>query len=404
MGRSKTQTLVYFGMLWLAGTCLRLTVLAVPPLLPAIHRDLHLTETLVGALTSLPILLLAAAAVPGSLLIARVGARRALALGLGTIALTGAVRGVGPVTPILFAMTFLMGAGIAVSQPALPSLVRQWFPDQAGRATATYSNGLVIGEIVAAALTAPLVLPLVGGSWERVLAVWSVPVLLTLAALLLVTPHVEREPGLAIRWWPDWRSGRTWQLGLILGGASASYFGTNAFLPDYLKATHHPELITAALTSLNLSQLPASLLTVAAPDRFVARRWPLFLAGGLVLVGTIGFRMEGVWVVAWAGVVGFGAGMVLVLSLVLPPLLAEPGDVHRLSAAMFTITYTCSFLGSIAGGMIWDASGIPIATFAPVAMGGVLIMILVSGLDLSAARGRARNLGEDVEPGRDALG
>src|SRR5437016_3475445 len=84
----------------------------VPPVLPAIHRDLHLDEKLVGALTGLPILLLAAAAVPGSLLVARLGARRALAVGLGLVAGAGAARGVGPSTPLLLAMTVLVGLGI----------------------------------------------------------------------------------------------------------------------------------------------------------------------------------------------------------------------------------------------------------------------------------------------------
>jgi len=95
-------------LLWLAGIDLRVTLLAVPPLIPLIHRDLHLDEKGVGALVSLPVLLLATAAVPGSLLIARLGIRGALMTGLGLVALFGATRGLGPSTPVLFASTFLM--------------------------------------------------------------------------------------------------------------------------------------------------------------------------------------------------------------------------------------------------------------------------------------------------------
>src|SRR3982074_282715 len=64
-------------LLWLGGIDLRLTMLAVPPLVPLIHRDLHLDEKGIGALVSLPVLLLAVAAVPGSLLIAKSGLREA---------------------------------------------------------------------------------------------------------------------------------------------------------------------------------------------------------------------------------------------------------------------------------------------------------------------------------------
>jgi len=74
-------------------------MLAVPPLIPQIHHELHLDEKGVGALVSLPVLLLATAAVPGSLLIARLGVRGALATGLGLVAVFGALRGFRPEHP-----------------------------------------------------------------------------------------------------------------------------------------------------------------------------------------------------------------------------------------------------------------------------------------------------------------
>src|SRR5579859_2671669 len=111
---------VTLAVLWLAGADLRLTVLAVPPVLPLIHHDLAMSEKAVGALSSLPVLLLGLGAVPGSLLIARLGARRAAILALLVVAAAGAARGLGPSLPMLFAMTLVMGAGVAVLQPALP--------------------------------------------------------------------------------------------------------------------------------------------------------------------------------------------------------------------------------------------------------------------------------------------
>nr|MDQ6919047.1 MFS transporter [Candidatus Dormibacteraeota bacterium] len=164
------------GLLWLVGNCVRLTLLAVPPLLPQIHRSLPLNEFLVGALASVPILLLATATLLGSLLIARFGARRAVLLGLSLIAAGGALRGFGPSLTTLFAMTIVMGVGIAIVQPSMPSLVALWLPRRVGVATAAFSNGLLIGEILPAALTVPWILALAGGSWESALAFWSVPV------------------------------------------------------------------------------------------------------------------------------------------------------------------------------------------------------------------------------------
>src|ERR1700685_2813100 len=88
-------------LLWLSGACLRLTVLATPPVIPLLHAELHLSETQIGWLSSLPPMLFAIAAVPGSLLIARVGLIPALLVGLALTALGGAARGAVPETTFL---------------------------------------------------------------------------------------------------------------------------------------------------------------------------------------------------------------------------------------------------------------------------------------------------------------
>lgn len=362
-----------------------MTVLAIPPLLPAIHRDLHLDEKLVGALTALPVLLLAGAAVLGSLLVARLGARHALLLGLCLVAGAGAARGAGHSITVLFLMTFIMGAGIAVSQPALPSLVRQWFPAHSGLATAAFSNGILVGEILAASLTVPFIISLVNGRWESALVVWSLPVVLTALAIVAWTPGSRPEAGaVPALWWPDWRKKQTWRLGIILGCASTAYFASNAFIPDYLKVTHHATLVAASLTSLNLGQLPASLMVAASPRLFIARRWPIVASGMVMLVAALGLYTSGSLVVIWAGILGFASAMILVLLLALPPILTAEHDVHRLSAAMFAITYTCSFSVSRLGGAVWDATSLPATAFVPVAAAGPIMIALAWGLDLGA--------------------
>src|SRR2546423_15674461 len=98
-------------LLWLGGVDLRLTLLAVPPLIPLIHRELNLDEKAVGALVSLPVVLFALAAVPGSLLIARLGVRRALAVGLAAVGGFGGLRGFGPGPPGVFGGALVLGLG-----------------------------------------------------------------------------------------------------------------------------------------------------------------------------------------------------------------------------------------------------------------------------------------------------
>ncbi|MGC2046917.1 MAG: MFS transporter, partial [Pseudolabrys sp.] len=79
---AQARLLTSLMLLWLTGVALRLTILAVPPVIPLIHDDLNLSATQIGILTGLPSMLFAIAAVPGSLLIARLGIGAALAVGL----------------------------------------------------------------------------------------------------------------------------------------------------------------------------------------------------------------------------------------------------------------------------------------------------------------------------------
>ena len=179
-------------------------------------------------------------------------------------------------------MTVVMGVGIAIVQPSLPSLVALWTPRRVALATASFSNGFLIGEILPAALTVPWVLALVGGGWEWALAFWSVPVALTAIAVVLGTVHEAPEAGTRRALWiPDWGNPTTWRLGLTLGTASAAYFGLNAFIPDYMRSIHQPGLITPSLTCLNLFQLPASFVVGRFSRQILGRRWP-FVATGLV--------------------------------------------------------------------------------------------------------------------------
>jgi CP family cyanate transporter-like MFS transporter len=118
-------------LLWLAGVGLRLTILAVPPVLAMIRDDFALSATEVGLLSSIPPALFAIAALAGSLLVARLGVTTALVGGLLLVAIGSALRGLATDFAILFATTIVMSAGIAIMQPIMPAAVRLWTPSSA---------------------------------------------------------------------------------------------------------------------------------------------------------------------------------------------------------------------------------------------------------------------------------
>src|SRR5215472_14618835 len=104
-------------LLWLSGACLRVTVLAIPPVIPLLHRDLNLSETDIGWLSSLPPMLFALAAIPGAVLIARLGMVPALFVGLLLNAIGSIARAALPNAAMLYATTIVMAAGVAIMQP-----------------------------------------------------------------------------------------------------------------------------------------------------------------------------------------------------------------------------------------------------------------------------------------------
>jgi CP family cyanate transporter-like MFS transporter len=378
-----THYLTSLLLLWLAGNGLRLTILAVPPVIPLIHDQLDMSATQIGVLTGLPSMLLAIAAVPGSLLIARLGLRSALVIGLVVTAVGGALRGALPDISWLYAMTIAMSAGVAIMQVTMPTAVRAWVPDRIGFATAVYTNGLLVGEILPVALMIALVLPLVGGSWQWGFAFWSIPVAI-IAILVMVLAPRQTSAATATRrkWWPDWRNMLIWRLGIMLGTINSIYFATNAFLPDYLRSIGQGEWISASLTALNAGQLPASFILLAVAGRLERQAWPYVICGLLCLIATGGIVFSsGVWIVVSAAVVGFAAAAILILVLALPPLLSPPDDVHRVTAAMFTISYSCAVIVPVVSGALWDFSGIASTAFLPMALCGILLVILAPAIN-----------------------
>jgi CP family cyanate transporter-like MFS transporter len=371
-------------LLWLAGVALRLTILAVPPVIPLIHDELNLSATQIGILTGLPSMLFAFAAVPGSLLIARLGIRTALIVGLVINAAGGALRGTLPDVMWLYGMTMVMGAGVAIMQVTLPTTVRAWLPDRIGFATAVYTNGLLLGEILPVALMLPLVFPLVGGSWQKGFVFWSVPVaIIAVMVILLAPPSTTNGSTLKRRrWWPDWGNALIWRLGIMLGTINAIYFATNAFIPDYMRSSGQSEWISAALTGLNTGQLPASFLLLAIASRLERKVWPYVVSGLLCVIATGGIVFgSGAWVVAAATLQGFAAAAILILVLALPPLLSPPDDVHRVTAAMFTISYSCAVIVPVVSGLAWDLTGIASSAFLPIALCGIMLVILAPAIN-----------------------
>jgi len=212
------------GLLWLAGVGLRLSILAVPPVILSIQVDLRLSGTEVGILSGLPMVLFAIAALPGSLSSSRAWARCRRWLSASLIAgVASALRGAILDAFALYAATAVMSAGIAITQPALPpAQFANGCRATVSLGTAIYTNGLLMGE------TLPVMSPSHSccRAWTimalGVGVVWGVPLVFIAILNRCARAGCEGARGRLHRQAPhglvaDWRNPLTWQIGVLLG-------------------------------------------------------------------------------------------------------------------------------------------------------------------------------------------
>jgi len=370
-------------LLWLAGVYLRIPILVAPPLAPFIGDELALSQTLTGALTTLPILMLAIGAMPGSLSISRNGPRNTLALAMVVMVIGSAGRGLAPDTLTLMLTSAVMGVGIAMMQPALPALLPRWLePKHLAFGSAIYMNGMLMGEFIGAGITLPVIMPLLDNSWRATMLVWSLPALLVAAALFLPKRDLAR-PTRKVAWLPDWKNPLTLKLGLLLGVSGSLFFGVNAYLGALLEQRGEFDKLTEALFWYNFAQVIASLLMLKMARYWVGRKAPLIIMLIFSLLGTIGMLVfTGWWAIASATFMSFTAGVLLIMMVALPPLLVPSSETGRLSAGNFLVGYTIAFTVPMLGGLLSDWTGDIRHAIAVMIAYGILVSPLAIKLNL----------------------
>jgi MFS transporter, CP family, cyanate transporter len=403
------------ALLVLVGINIRSVILAVPPILPLIRRDIGLSYTVTGLLASLPTLIMGGAAWSSGLLVERIGARTAVTWGLVLLGAGALLRAVWTAAIPLFIFTIVLGLGIALAQTTTSVLIRRWFPTRIGFVTALFTDGLILGETLGAGATVPLMLWLLGSdAWRATFVLWGLPVVALLIFWHWLAPpepspvragvagegrrerlrrsvyhHNEapdaqnQSPSASQQPQRARQPVRTIHLGLLLGSGSLVYFGMNSWIATYNQSLHLESYTPLALTVLNALQLPASLGVTFFAQQLMGKRWPFVLAGIACLLAILG------WIFGpasleypCAALLGASSALVFTLGLALPALLAAPAKVARLAGATLSISYSTAFIGPFFGGGLWDLFGLPALAFAPVVAASLLLV--VAGLLLPA--------------------
>ena len=334
------------------GFQLRSVVLAVPPVLPAIRDDLHLSFTAAGALSALPVLCLGAAAVPGAVLVNRFGAR--LLVGAGTAGLgVGAILRLSPPEPAaLFAFSALMALCVALAQPAMTVVVRAWFPGAVQRASTVFASALGLGGLAGSALTVRLA---EGIGWRGSFVVWGLLAVAVGLAWLLVAPgRAAGGPPQPGGFRELLRDRAVWHVAALFGAQSLIYYAASSWIPFQLRG-YPPGYLALVLLLLNVINVPVTFLLLALPWPWASSRRFYGLAGALMTAGTVAFALGQTgqaWL--WAAVLGIGTAMTFTGTIALPALFARGGQAAGYSAVVLTAGYVISFAGPLLGGVLLD--------------------------------------------------
>lgn len=379
---------------WLAAFNLRCGFIGLGPALPRLTVDLGLSFSQASFLVAVPTLMMGLMAVPGGTLADRWGPTRVIAVGLAFITIGGGLRAVAPEFALLVALTFVFGAGIGISQPSLPRLMRSRFPLRVGLTTGIYASGMVTGSIVAASLTGPILdrLP-ESGAWRLTLTLWGILAAVALLAWIVVMrpwrsadapvgDTASSDVAMSSEQWSPWRDRRAWISALLFAAQGLVYYLMVAWLPAIYGEVGTSATIAAALFAVfNAATLPAILLFPGWSDRLHRRRPPTVVASVLVLAGVLGLLAMPIsdpWRWLWPALAGAGISGVFAMSLVLPADIAPSGRTGTAAGMVLAIGYSASALGPIIAGVVRDVTGSFDATLLLLPAIGVVMIVLAA--------------------------
>jgi CP family cyanate transporter-like MFS transporter len=347
---------------WLAAANTRAPLLAIGPLVPLIMSDLHLSFTMTGLLSGIPLFLMGAFGLPGGWLSDRLGARQVIIGSLLGVTAAGLIRGLAPTESALLAGSVVLGVAVGLLQPALPRVARDTLPQRIGLATAIYFNGLTIGGAAGLALT-PWLIQLAGPTgWRGVLLGWaSIGALATVGWLMLREEQHPEGPRGGLRFadiTDALRLPGMAALTLAMGTQSAIFYTFASWTPAFLVGRGWP-LASATLPVASMPIMSIVAGAVAAPvEARLGRRTVIVISGVSTTVGLAAYLIwpdQAAWFAALMS--GFGTTWAFSVCMAAPAALAPTKRVGITAGVLLAFGYGEATIGPLALGAVRDAFG-----------------------------------------------
>lgn len=356
----KDQILLITGII-LIGFNLRPALSGVGPLIAMIREATGLSNSMLGLLTTLPLVAFGILSTLTPLFTRRFGIEKTLS-GALLLLTTGIVLRAFGYIPFLFLGTILLGIAIAFGNVLLPALVKRDFDKRSGFMTSLYSGMMGVGAALAAGLSVPIAESF-PGSWKTSLGVWG---FFSFVAFLVwisqnkfsVPTNSKRSFKKAMK---DLGSNSlAWNVALFLGLQSIAFYVILAWLPDILISKGFSS--SEAGWYLSLSQVTGVLGSVLVPVIAAKRDDQRNYISALILVEAI--SLIGLWlgtnatVFLWVSGIGFSLGGSFGLALLFIVLRSSDSETAtELSGMSQSIGYLLAATGPILIGAVFDITG-----------------------------------------------
>ena len=299
---------------------LRSPITGVGSLISYIMNDLHLSGSISGLITTVPLIAFAVVSPFAGKLAIRFGIGKTLTVSLLILAAGIALRSAGG-TPAFFCGTAVIGIGIAFGNVLLPSIVKSAFPSKVGVLTGVYTTSIALS----AGLSSGVSIPIASGNpfgWRGALAVWLI---LAIAAILLwlhlwgyrVVSSSTQAP---VRFSSMFKSPIAWNVAIYMGVQSLLFYSFVAWLPAILQSKGvSPDTAGYFASVYQWIGIPASFAIPMLAGRMKGQRLLAGVISGIYAAGLFLFLLEDSYFALLLGVLlcGFCTGACLSLSMCL---------------------------------------------------------------------------------------
>lgn len=352
---TKERLLLILGIILIAFN-LRPALTSLGPLIGLIRIESTFSNSLLGLITTLPLLVFALLSPLVPSLARYLGNEKALFAGLLILALGIVVRSI-PMVGSLFVGTLLIGVGIVIGNVLLPSLIKDRLPKEIGKMTGLYSTAMVGFAALASGVSVPLAERLKGG-WRAALGFWVITAVL---AIIIWLPQLKyKGQVLTYRQKGLWTSPLAWQVTLFMGLQSFCFYIIIAWLPEILVS--YGTNISQAGWLLAFNQfisIPGALWAPIVAERMTQQRKLVLGIGLLYLIGISCMLFNSNFIVLTLGtlILGFGQGASVSLAFTFFVLRTRNAwEAAGLSGMAQACGYLLAALGPLLIGFLFDAT------------------------------------------------